>query len=457
MTSAAVVRSLSELAQVDRDLLIHPNLHSSVKDRYVMVRGEGCRVWDADGTEYLDATSGGLCVSQVGHGRGEIADVAADQMRELEFFTSFFDFSNDKVLSLAEKLTEIAPGNMKKVFFTSGGSEANETSIKLARLYHARNGAPERTWILSRSWAYHGAGYGSGTLSGILPAHNGIGPLLPNVERLTQADRYHTELYGDQDPTDYLIDELESTIARIGAENIAAMIGEPITMAGGVMFAPTDYWPRVCAVLKRHGILLIADEVVTAFGRTGTWFTSDDLGMEPDILVLAKGITSGYSPLGAVLMTEAVGSAAASAEGFIHGFTYFGNPVSCAVALKNIEIIEREDLPAKAKRAGELLLEKLAPLRELPVVGDIRGRGLMIAIELVKSKITREPLMLPYGEGVDDLMRRDHGVLVRVGGPILSVTPPLVINDEQIDRIVAALTDTLTRLQADGSFSEREA
>ncbi len=452
MASAAPQREHTELVKLDRELLIHPNLHGSVDQRTIFVRGEGCRLWDAAGDEYLDAM-GGLWLSQIGHGREEIADAAAEQMRRLEYFTSFWDFSNDKAIELAQKLAEIAPGNQTRSFFTSGGSEANETAIKMARLFWHRRGQSERTWILARQMAYHGVAYGSGTATGIPDFHDGMGPMLPHVEHLTAPASYTTATFDGQDQTDFLIAELEATIRRIGPDRIAAMIGEPIMGAGGLMIPPDDYWPRVREVLNRHDILLIADEVITGFGRSGSLFASGVMGMDADILVLAKGITSGYVPLGAVVVRDDIGAEIAGGEGFHHGFTYFGHPVACAVALKNIEILEREGLPDRAREAGELLLRELAPLRDLPVVGNVRGRGLMVGVELVSDLSTRAPMEFKPGDAVDDIVQREHNVVVRQIGPVVTMSPPLVISDEEVRRLAAAITETVSRLAPDGTYA----
>ncbi|MEV4732368.1 aspartate aminotransferase family protein [Saccharopolyspora sp. NPDC049426] len=451
MTSPQTTRSGTELAELDRKYLVHPNLHGAISNRCVLVRGQGCRLWDADGTEYLDGTAG-LWLVEVGHGREEIAEVAARQMRELAYFTSFWEFSNDKAIALAERLTELAPANLSKIFYTSGGSESNETAIKAARLYHFRRGEPQRRWILSRQFAYHGVGYGSGTATGLDQYHHGFGEGIPEVEHLTVPYPFHEEFYNGQPATDFLIAELEATIERIGAENIAAMIGEPIIGAGGVIVPPDDYWPRVRTVLKKHGILMIADEVVTAFGRTGSWFASPDAGMEPDMISVAKGITSGYVPLGAVLMREDIGEVIAGEDGFHHGFTYYGHPVACATALENIDIIERESLATEAKRKGELLRAELAPLADNPLVGDIRGRGLLAALEFVADPQTRAPFEFPVGEGLADLLRDEYHVIVRELGPVVAMSPPLVITDDQIRRLASAIRDAVGRLRPDGTF-----
>jgi len=451
-TTNEATRSLADLSESDRAHLIHPNLNGAVTNRCVLVRGEGCRLWDADGTEYLDGT-GGLWLVQVGHGNTEIAEVAAQQMRDLAYFTSFWDFSNNRAIELAEKLVDIVPGNLTQVFYTSGGSEGNETAIKAARFYHHRQGHPEKRWILSRNYAYHGVGYGSGTATGIPEYHEGFGLALPEIEHLTAPYPFHTEFFNGADPTDFLVDELERTIARIGEDKIAAMIGEPIMGAGGVIVPPDDYWPRIRQVLDKHNILMIADEVVTGFGRTGTLFASGQAGMRPDIVVLAKGITSGYVQLGAVLMSEDIGHTIASGAGFHHGFTYYGHPVACAVALKNIEIISRDGLAEEAHRKEAILQDELAPLRDSEVVGEVRGRGLLAGIEFVANKNTREPLQFQVNDSLEDALRRDHGVIVRQLGAVLAISPPLVISDTELHRLGEAIRTAVGKLRPDGSFT----
>jgi len=453
MATTASIGRMTELAKVDRELLVHPHLHGSIEERVVFVRGKGCRLWDADGRQYLDAT-GGLWLSQVGHGREEIAEVASEQMRTLEYFTGFWEFSNDKAIELAGALADIVPGKPRRTFFTSGGSDANESAIKAARLYHHRRGEEGRTWILARDCGYHGVAYGSGTATGIPDFKVGFGPLLPHVEHLTAPAPFRTELFDGQDPTDFLIAELETTIQRIGPRSIAALIGEPIIGAGGLIVPPDDYWPRVREVLDRHGILLIADEVVTGFGRTGSWFASEAMGLDPDIVVLAKGITSGYVPLGAVVMSDEIADAISAEVGFHHGFTYFAHPVACAVALRNIELLRSERLPERAREAGEMLMEELAPIAELEVVGDLRGRGLLAGIELVADQSTRAPIEFEAGNDVADRVRRDHGVIIRQMESILAISPPLVIADEELRRVADAVKQTLTTLRPDGTFSE---
>jgi adenosylmethionine-8-amino-7-oxononanoate aminotransferase len=441
----------TELVELDRRHLIHPNKPGDVEERCVLVRGEGCRLWDAEGRELLDAT-GGLWLTQIGHGRPEMAAAAAEQVRTLEYFTSFWEFSNEPSIRLAARLADLAPEGLDRVFFTSGGSESNDTAIKVARLYHHRCGEAERTWILSRQRAYHGVAYGSGSVTGFDVYHDGFAPNLPHIAHLTPPWPYRSELYRGEDPTDFLLRELEATIDRIGAHRIAAMIGEPIMGVGGVLVPPQGYWSQVRELLSEHGILLIADEVVTGFGRTGDWFASEAEAMRPDIVVTAKGLTSGYAPLGAVLIRHEIGQIVVSGEGFHHGYTYFGHPVACRLASVNLDVLERERLLPRAVQIGEWLRKALAPAAELPIVGEIRGRGSMVAIELVADRATREPL--PGGaEIVSTAVRRDHGVIVRDVDHVVVFSPPLVLELEQARYAAEAVVDVLSRISPAGTVT----
>jgi putrescine aminotransferase len=452
MTDLASTTLATELLDLDRAHIVHPNLPASVSERTVFVRGEGARLGDAAGREDLDAT-GGLWLTQDGHGRREIAEVAAAQIERLEYFTSFWDFSNDQAIRLAARLAELAPDGLDRVFFTNGGSEGNESAIKAARLYHHERGERDRTWILSRHNAYHGVGYGSGSATGFDVYHEGIAPLVPHVEHLTAAWPYRSELFGGREPLEFLIDELRQTIERIGAARIAAMIGEPIMGVAGAIIPPEGYWPRVREVLDEHGILLISDEVVTGFGRTGAWFASETYGMRPDMIVTAKGMTSGYAPLGAVLMTSEIADGITQGDhGFPHGFTYNGHPVCCAIAMENLAILEREELLPRATAMGDAIAANLqAAVGDLPVVGEIRHHGMMLAIELVADREHRTPLPI-LEPGVLDLVRAETSVIVRDVDHSVVLSPPLVLDPAQADRLVAALESVLTRLQPDGTF-----
>ena len=318
------VAEADELYRWDREHVIHPQFVPDEKSRTrIMVRGSGYRLQDSEGRSYLDAT-GGLWCAQIGHGRSELADVAQEQMRQLEFFASFWDFSDEPSIRLAHKLMELAPDHMGGVYYALGGSEGNEIAFMLARMFHARAGHPDRKIILSRHSAYHGITYASRAATGLDAFHAEIGPLPTGFASLAPHP------YRVEDCTETCVAELEAVIEEVGAENIAAMIGEPIMGVGGMVVPPEDYWPRMEAVLREHGILLIFDEVVTAYGRIGhSWFAAEHFGVKPDIIVTAKGITSGYLPLGAVLASRDVRDAALQDPGFVSGFTSTGHP-TCA-------------------------------------------------------------------------------------------------------------------------------
>ena len=451
VTATRAERTAEELAALDRARIIHPYLPSSVEERVVMVEGDGCRLRDADGREYLDAT-GGLWLAQIGHGRREIAAAAAEQMERLEYFTSFWEFSNDRAIELAERLDSISPPRQTHVYFTSGGSEGNEAALKMSRYAHWRRGDRERTWILARRQAYHGVGYGSGTATGFDVYHDGFGPMLPHVRHLTQPWPYRAELFDGQDPTDFCLAELERTIDELGGEKIAAFIGEPVMGVAGMLVPPDDYWPRVQELLREHGITFIFDEVVSAYGRVGHWFATEHFGVEPDIIVTAKGITSGYAPLGAVLVSDEIAEAVTE-EGFPMGFTYNGHPTSCAVALANLGVIESEGLLERARETGAYILERLGELRELPVVGEVRGVGMMHAVELVADRESREPL--PMDAAPQDVIRRETGVIVRDCQHNLVISPPLIMSREEADEVVEAMRSVLERTDPSGRIEER--
>lgn len=439
----------SSLEKADRAHIIHPYLPSSYEERVIMTSGHDSTLVDVNGKEYLDAT-GGLWLAQIGHGREELGQVAAEQISTLEYFTSFWEFSNDKAIALAAKLASIAPEPINHVYFTSGGSEGNEAALKMARYFHHRQGAEGRNWIIARRNSYHGIAYGGGSASGFDVYHDGFGPMLPNVAHVSPAWPYRSDLYGGQDPTDFLIAELEETIERIGPDKVAAFIGEPIMGVGGMLVPPDDYWPRVEAVLRKHGILLILDEVVTAYGRVGTWFAAQHFGVTPDIIVTAKGITSGYIPLGAVLVADHVAEVLGRDHGFPMGYTYNGHPTAAAVALRNLEIIEREGLLERAKTIGAYLHEGLKSLLDLEIVGEVRYVGMMHAVELVADRGTREPL--PRVVELPDHIR-NLGVIVRDCGHNLVLSPPLIFTEEECDRAVAAMREILSRTGKDGAVA----
>jgi adenosylmethionine-8-amino-7-oxononanoate aminotransferase len=412
-----------DLSELDMAHVLHPHtVVGKASPPLILTRGRGALLWDIDGNMYVDGTCG-LWQCAVGHGREELAEAAGRQLRELGFYPSFWDLSNEPAIRLAERLAGLAPEGLETVFFTNGGSEGTETAFKLARLAWHAQGRPERTVILSRKGAYHGMGIASLEATGIPQLKEGFGPLADGFVHLSQPSR----LALGPNATDILVDELEDVIAEIGAERIAAMIAEPVIGVGGMIPPPEEYWPRVQEVLRRHGILLMLDEVVTAYGRTGHWFGADRYDIDADVIVTAKALTSGYIPMGAVLIGDRVMDML-QGTAFRHGFTYNGHPTGAAVALANLDIIERERLLERAVETGATMLESLRPLERLDAVAEVRGVGLMLGIEL------REGDAAQIQAGA-----RRRGVIVRATGQKIVLSPPLVIEPDQADRIVEAL------------------
>jgi adenosylmethionine-8-amino-7-oxononanoate aminotransferase len=421
---------MATLQALDKAHILHPHqIARRPLEPVVIVRGEGARIWDAAGREYIDGTCG-LWQCAVGHGRAELASVAERQLRQLEFYTSFWDFSNAPAVHLAERLAALAPRELETIYFTSGGSEGNATAIKLARLAWAAQGEGQRTVILARERAYHGCGGLSGSATELPQLKDGFGPAAPEFVHLTTP---HARLLGEN-ATDQLRDELVRTIERVGADRIAAFIGEPVMGVGGMIPPPEGYWDAVQDVLRQHRILLILDEVVTAFGRVGGWFAAERFDLQADMIVTAKGLTSGYFPMGAVLISTRV-MEMLDGTPIRHGFTYNGHPVGAAVALENLAIIEREELGDRAVRVGARMLERLRPLERLDAVAEVRGCGLMLGIEL------RD------GDGPTLAARaRELGVIVRGNQQNVVMSPPLVITDSEADRIVEVLTEEISAL-----------
>jgi putrescine aminotransferase len=425
------VEADEDLAKLDMAHILHPHATVGVPvSPLILARGEGALIWDIDGKQYIDGTCG-LWQCAVGHGRKELARAAAEQLERLEFYPSFWDLSNEPAIRLAARLASLSPDGLETVFYTNGGSEGAETAIKLARLAWHSQGKPERNVILSRKSAYHGVASASLAATGIAQLKEGFDPLPPGFVHLTTP----SALAVGPNATDVLLDELNRTIEEIGVENIAAFIGEPVMGVGGMIPPPEGYWDAVQEVLRRHGILLIVDEVVTAYGRIGHWFGSERYGLRPDIIVTAKALTSGYIPMGAVLIRDRVLDMLAD-KPFRHGFTYNGHPVGAAVALANLDIIEREGLLKRAVDLGAYMLERLEPLGALSAVAEVRGVGLMLGVELADGYDAA-----PVATGC-----RERGVIVRATGQKIVMSPPLVIEREQIDGIVEALSAELEKL-----------
>jgi putrescine aminotransferase len=433
----------------DAEHIIHPQLVRADRlEPVVMVKGEGAYVTDITGRRYLDATGSGLWCGQVGHGRAELAEAARSQIAELEFFGSFWNYSTEPAIRLARKLTELATPGIEQVYFTTGGSESNEIAFMMARLYHHRRGESDRNVIIGRKNGYHGITYASRAATGIDMYHTGVGPLPEGFIHLSAPDPYRMP-----DCTDVCVAELEEAIERIGESRIAAMVGEPILGVGGMLVPPEDYWPRIHEVLKAHGILLMLDEVVSGYGRTGSWWGADQWGIEPDFLNTAKGLTSGYFPLGATLVRDSVADVVMGSEGFPNGFTYSGHAVGCAIALENLAIIEREHLIDNVREMGAYLLAQMQSLLDLDVVGEVRGRGLMLGIELVVDKETKEPA-LALGKALGSRFVQDTGVFVRNVANALVLSPPFVFDRAQCDAVVEAIGSMLERCSPDGTIRD---
>jgi 4-aminobutyrate--pyruvate transaminase len=444
----------AELVAQDQAHLLHPvsNLHA-VREAgpLVMVRGEGVYLWDSDGKRYIDAFAG-LWNVNVGHARPELAEAAAAQIREVEFVPNFFGLASPPPIELATRLAGLFPDPLNHFQFTAGGSESNETALKIARYYWWLNGKPDKVKILSRQMAYHGIAMGALAATGIPSYHEGFGPRTPGFLHLTAPYQYrHGHGMSEDEFVAALVRELEETIEHEGADTIAAMIGEPVQGSGGVVVPPQGYWAAIAEVLRKHDILLIFDEVITAFGRTGTMFGMQQYGVTPDIVSFAKGVTSGYIPLGGVGVSDAIWDTLSTPDRmFMHGFTYSGHPVACAVALPNIDIIERERLPENAAWAGDYLLNALrSGLHDHPHVGEVRGKGLMLFVEVVADTATRaktDPARNVGGRLTK--ATRERGIIVRPVADGLAIAPPLTIQQPELDTIASAVIDSIDEVFA---------
>ena len=411
----------------------------------VIVRGEGSTVWDSDGKAYLDAFAG-LWNVNVGHGRRELADVAQEQMARLAFQPTFFGLATPPAIELATKLAAMIPGPINHFQFTSGGAESNETALKIARYYWALGGKPSKVKIISRQMGYHGIAMGALAATGIPAYWQDFGPQTPGFVHISAPHAYRLgEGLSEAEFVAKLVEELEATIAREGADQIAAFIGEPVQGAGGVVPPPQRYWTAIADVLRRHEILLIADEVITGFGRTGTMFGVQQYGVQPDIVSLAKGITSGYVPLGAVGVTDAIYERMSEPDRlFMHGFTYSGHPVACAVGLRNVAIIEDESLPENAAARGEQLLAGLHDLGSHPHIGNVRGKGLMAIVEVVADRGTKASFAAAEGIGAKlQAATRARGLIVRCNDTGIAVSPPLVITEAEVDNLVTGIGEAI--------------
>jgi L-2,4-diaminobutyrate transaminase len=459
------VAPLSDVEQPDH-ALIHgfSTLHSQATNETVVINSAtGLWVTDSRGRQFLDA-GGGLWCMNVGYGRQDIADVAATQMAKLPYFHSFGLFSNEPLNRLADRLLKLAPAGMARAIFCSSGSEANDTQIKVVRRYNNLLGRAAKKKIIARHASYHGSTVAAASLSGLPMMHESFDLPIAGILH-TLATDYHRRPKSIATPaefTQYLIDELTRLIETEGPHTIAAFIAEPITGTGGVLVPPPGYFREVQRVLDHYDILMIADEVITGFGRTGNWFASPSLELKPDLISIAKGLTSGYFPMSGCLLSAKVADVLYADKSphamFAHGFTWSGHPVGAAIANANLDILEREDLPANAARVGTYLMERLRErFRGHPLVGEIRGQGLLIGVELDADPASRKPFV-QYPK-VSSLLSKacfEERLLVRGGHDraIASLAPPLIATqadaDEIVTRLGRAIDSVTTKVKAAG-------
>ncbi len=428
---------------------LHPLQNAARHANPVVVeRAEGVYLYTTDGRRILDGMAG-LWNVNIGYSNRELPDVARDQMLQLPFTSNFAGMSNLPSIRLADKLSGYAYPALKTTCFTSGGSESNETAFKTARYYWRRLGKPEKIKIIARSAAYHGISMGATSATGISRYHTPFGPLVPGFLHIPNPNphRYEGDLRPGETVGQAAARALEEAILREGPETVAAFIAEPIQGVGGVIVPPDDYFPLVRAICDKYEVLFIADEVITGFGRTGHMFALTHWGVQPDIFSFAKGITSGYIPLGGMQITDAIKDViwnAPDADSWMHGFTYSGHATACAVGLRNVEIIERDGLVENSRVLGERLLKGLEGLLEFPQVDNVRGKGLLCGVEIVKDKQSRQPDMA-FGNQIANTAM-SMGLRTRVVGNALAFSPPLTITPAEVDSIVQILGDALLKL-----------
>jgi adenosylmethionine-8-amino-7-oxononanoate aminotransferase len=437
-----------------RNLWLHFTRMSSFADAEVpvIVRGEGPYVYDQHGKKYLDGLSG-LFVSQVGHGRTEIAEAAARQMSQLAYFP-LWSYAHPKAIELATRLADLAPGDLNRVFFTTSGSEAVESAWKLAKQYFKLIGEPARYKVLSRDIAYHGTSMGALAITGLADIKPPFEPLPAGGVRVPNTNFYRAPLFADDKEKfgQWAADEIERAILREGPDSVAAVFLEPLQNSGGCFPPPPGYFARVRSICDKYGVLLVSDEVICAFGRLGYYFGSERYGYQPDIITFAKGVTSGYAPLGGMLVTDRLMEPFTEGTAtFLHGVTFAGHPVSTAVALANLDIFEKEDLLGNVRSHEGAFRATLEKLYDLPIVGDIRGDGYFYGIEMVKDKATRETFSDDESErllrGYLSHALFDAGLVCRAddrGDPVIQLSPPLICNQEHFDFIEQVLRAVLT-------------
>lgn len=451
MSTTRLKNSTTELRDLDALHHLHPfTNHKSLRagGARVIVKGDGPYIWDSEGKRILDGMAG-LWTTNVGYGRAELADAARDQMLELPFYNTFFRTTHPPVIALSQKLAEITPPHINQVFYGSSGSESNDTAIRLIRHYWALMGEPKRRIIISRKNAYHGSTIAAGSMGGMPHVHQHSYPVYEGFRHVM--DPYWFGEGKDGESLDEFglraAKALEDEILAVGPENVAAFAAEPVQGAGGVKIPPATYWPAVQKIIDKYGILFLADEVITGFGRLGTWFASDYYGLKPNLITFAKAVTSGYIPLSGLLIDDRIVEALMGHDDdFNHGYTFSGHPVACAVALKNLEIMEREKLVQRVNEVGAPALAKVfEKFKDHPLVGEVRTVGMLGAIELVADKRTRRRFDNPGRVG---LICRDHffreGFIMRAVFDTMVCAPPLIWGEEQFaeaERVIRKALD----------------
>ncbi len=440
--------------EIDRRNHLHPFTdHKILAEQGVRVitRADGVYLWDSEGNRLLDGMAGLWCVN-LGYGRRELIDAASRQLEELPYYNTFFQSATPPAIELSAMLAEVTPEGFNQVFFANSGSEANDTIVKMVRYYWNLAGKPNKKTIISRDYAYHGVTMAAASLSGLPPMHKPFDLPLPRFAHT--AAPYWYKHGGETTPEEFgmaMARALETKIEELGAENVGAFIGEPIMGAGGLIVPPGNYWPEIQRICRKYDVLLIADEVICGFGRTGNWFGSDTYGIEPDFMTLAKGLSSGYLPISGVMVHDRIAKPIFENGGeFIHGFTYSGHPVAAAVALENVRILRDEKIiEAVGADSGPYLQARLRELADHPLVGEVRGIGLIAGVEMVANKETRTPF---EPEGRAGNLCRDacmaHGVVVRATRDVIVMSPPLIITKAEIDELVAALAKSLDETAA---------
>lgn len=442
------METVSQVVQSDQAHLIHPLHHPALhRAPKVWVEGHGAIIKDIEGRQYIDGLAG-LWNVDVGHGRRELAQAAYDQMSKLAYASAYAGATNLPAISLAEKLSELAYPSINTFFFTSGGAESTESSFKTARFYWKARGKPEKVKVIARQRAYHGVTLAAMSATGMPGYWSMFEPRVPGFIQIPAPDPYRYVSRSKEATLGIAAaNELEAAIVQEGPETVAAFIAEPVQGAGGVIVPPPDYFPRIREICDRYGVLFISDEVITGFGRTGRWFGLEHYGVQPDIMQFAKGITSGYFPFGGIGVSDEIAQAINNApltQRWMHAFTYSAHPTGCVVALKNIEIIEKEDLVRRAAEQGKHLLARLHTLNGLEGVGNVRGLGLIAAVEIVANKETKQ--LFPPEAQLSQRMYEallEHGLYTRVLFDCICVCPPLVTTEQEIDRIVEIIGETI--------------